>query len=161
LSSKAAFYLVLTLFREIKRRQCMRRNVISTTMGLLMFSAALFGCGGGSSAVALPAAAANGAGEADSNALSRGVTLYNSFGSVQCTGGGVSLEAMQQQLAAAGIQVLSANCGTDGRMYIAVCGAADGRIGIFEVPATQAEAALALGFAPLSNLPGATTGACR
>jgi len=139
----------------------MRRNLATAIMGLLILSAALLGCGGGSSAVALPPAAANGAGEADSNALSAGVTLYKSFGSVQCTGGGVSFEVMQQQLTAAGIQVLSANCGTDGRMYIAVCGAGDGRIGIFEVPATQAEAALALGFAPLSNLPGATTGACR
>lgn len=138
----------------------MRRNAISTVLRLLMFSAALSGCGGGSSAVALPTAA-NGAGEADSNALGRGVAFYKSFGSVQCTGGGVSFEAMRQQLAAAGIQVLSASCGTDGRMYIAVCGAGDGRIGIFEVPAAQAEAALALGFAPLSNLPGATTGACR
>jgi hypothetical protein len=139
----------------------MRRKVTVSIMGLLMLSAALSGCGGGSSAVALPTAAASGAGEADSNALSRGVTLYKSFGSVQCTGGGVSLEAMQQQLAAAGIQVLSASCGTDGRMYIAVCGAGDGRVGIFEVPATQAEAASALGFAPLSVLPGATKGACR
>ena len=138
----------------------MRRNVITAVMGLLMFSAALSGCGGGSSAVALPSAA-NGAGEVDSNALSRGVAFYKSFGSVQCTGGGVSFEAMQQQLTAAGIQVLSAHCGTDGRMYIAVCGAGDGRIGIFEVPEKQAEAALALGFAPLSTLPGATTGACR
>ena len=139
----------------------MRRSLAATIMGLLMFSAALPGCGGGRSAVALPTAAANGAVEADSNALSRGVTLYKSFGSVQCTGGGVSFEAMQQQLAAAGIQVLSANCGTDGRMHLAVCGAGDGRIGIFEVPATQAEAALARGFAPLTTLPGATTGACR
>jgi hypothetical protein len=89
------------------------------------------------------------------------VSLYKYVGSVQCTGGGTSLPAMERQLTDAGIQVLTSTCGGDGKMYAAVCGAADGRIGIFEVPAAQARAASALGFAPLSNLPAATKVDCQ
>ena len=64
------------------------------------------------------------------------------------------------QLAPAGVEVISSSCGTDGRMRIAMCGAADGRIGIFEVPARNADAAAALGFAPLSRLPSAQVVPC-
>ncbi|MFA6971334.1 MAG: hypothetical protein WC208_08040 [Gallionella sp.] len=92
---------------------------------------------------------------------SAGVYLYKYLGSVQCTGGGTSLQTMKLQLADAGIPALTSSCGTDGKVYVAVCGAADGRIGIFEVPAAQAQAASTLGFAPVSRLPAATKLACH
>jgi hypothetical protein len=108
--------------------------------------------------------------------LTTGVTLYKHFGSVQCQpimeqpaasmmtmgnlGGGTSLPVMQQQLTDAGIQVLFVTCGHDGFLRPAMCGVEDGRIAIFEVPAAQAEAAVALGFAPLSDLPDATRFSC-
>lgn len=92
---------------------------------------------------------------------SAGVDLYKYMGSVQCAGGGTSLQAMERQLSDAGIPALSSTCGTDGNVYATVCGAADGRIGIFEVPAAQVQAASKLGFAPLGNLPAATKLACQ
>ena len=88
------------------------------------------------------------------------VRMFKSQGSVQCSGGGTSVAALAQQLQAAGVEVISSSRGTDGRMRIAMCGAADGRIGIFEVPARNADAAAALGFAPLSRLPSAQVVPC-
>lgn len=88
------------------------------------------------------------------------VTFYKYNGSKQCAGGGLSLAAMERQLADAGVQVRSASCGADGKVYPAVCGADDGRIGIFEIPAEQAPAASGAGFAPLNNLPSAVKLAC-
>jgi hypothetical protein len=110
-------------------------------------------------AVVLPPASSTGGG--DSKSPSTSVSLYKYVGSVQCTAGGTSLTAMQRQLTDAGIQVLSSNCGYDGRIYAAVCGGGDGRIGIFEVSAMQAQGASALGFAPLSTLPEATMIVCQ
>ena len=91
---------------------------------------------------------------------SANINLYKYAGSVQCTGGGLTLPEMTLQLTNASIQVLSSSCGTDGNVYAAVCGGADGRIGIFEVPSSQEQAASAVGFAPLSNLPSASKTAC-
>ncbi len=103
--------------------------------------------------------AACGGGESPTPATN--ISLYKSFGSVQCSGGGTSLQAMEGQLAQAGVKVLSSTCGIDGNAYPAVCGAADGRIGIFEVPAPQAQAAETVGFSALSKLPNASKVACQ
>ena len=81
------------------------------------------------------------------------VSVYKYTGSVQCTGGGLSLSAMQGMLIAANVQVRSASCGADGMVYPRVCGGPDGRLGIFQVPAAQVPAARAAGFSPLSTLP--------
>lgn len=89
-----------------------------------------------------------------------GVSVYQYVGSKQCEGGGVPVEKMASQLSGAGIRVLSVTCGTDGRMYPAMCGAPDGRIGILEVPEGKVTAAAALGFARLSSLPGASKTVC-
>ena len=97
----------------------------------------------------------------DDNLPSTNLSLYKYAGSVQCTGGGITLSEMEHQLSDAGIQVLSSACGFDRNAYAAVCGGADGRIGIFEVPEAQAQTASTLGFAPLSNLPAATRAACQ
>ena len=86
--------------------------------------------------------------------------VFKSMGSLQCSGGGVSLTALQAQLAAAKVQTRSAACGTDGLATSTVCGAPDGRIGIFEISPSQAGAAAAAGFAPLSTLPAAKTIPC-
>jgi hypothetical protein len=88
------------------------------------------------------------------------VRIFKSQGSLQCSGGGTPVAALAQQLQAAGVAVISSACGTDGRMRIAMCGAADGRIGIFEVAARDTAAAAALGFAPLSRLPSAQVVTC-
>lgn len=88
------------------------------------------------------------------------VAVYRYAGSAQCTGGGLTLGQMQAQLANASIQVLVSSCGSDGNGYPAVCGAPDGRIGIFDIPGAQSSAALALGFALLSDLPNAARVGC-
>lgn len=74
------------------------------------------------------------------------VVVVRTLGSQQCSGGGQSPAALARVLADAGIHVLSTRCGSDGRMYPAVCGAPDGRVGLFEIAASQAQAAAALGF---------------
>lgn len=87
--------------------------------------------------------------------------VYKSAGSRQCEPGGLTPAQMRAQLEAAGIRVLSAACGGDGRARIAMCGAPDGRLGILEIPASQVQAAAALGFAPLDRLPQASVVPCR
>lgn len=88
------------------------------------------------------------------------VAVYSSFGSVQCSGGGTTVGALQQQLVALGIEVLAARCGLDGVARPAVCGAPDGRIAMFDVYGAQVAVALTIGFALLSTLPDATVTAC-
>jgi hypothetical protein len=100
-------------------------------------------------------------GDSENQSATAPVSLYKYFGSVQCAGGGVTLADMERQLTEADIQVLSYDCGYDGKAYPAVCGAPDGRMGIFEIPAVQAPGATAAGFAPLSDLPAATKNACH
>jgi len=88
------------------------------------------------------------------------VSVYKYVGSKQCSGGGTTLATMMRQLSDAGIPAINVSCGVDGKMYPAMCGAADGRIGILEVPEAKVSAAAALGFAPLSNLPEASKTVC-
>ncbi|MBU5612423.1 hypothetical protein [Geomonas azotofigens] len=90
-----------------------------------------------------------------------GTRYYVPLGSLQCTGGGKSVAELEQQLRKAGITVNRTACGVDGRMYPAVCGAPDGRIGIFEIPADQAGSAAALALQPLSTLPDAAETSCH
>ena len=101
---------------------------------VLTFAASLLvvACGGGDSALT--------------------VQVFKPRGSLQCVGGGSSIEGLRRQLVDAGIEVSSSACGTDGRTYPATCGAPDGAIGVFEIPVTQVEAAAALLFAPMSTL---------
>lgn len=91
----------------------------------------------------------------------KGVKVYKYLGSVQCSGGGTSPTEMEQMLTTAAIDVASATCGVDGNMYAAMCGAPDGRIGIFEIAPGDLKAATALGFLPLSGLPDANEAPCR
>jgi hypothetical protein len=134
---------------EIISRSAMRCFSISLAMAVLS------GCGGGDGNT--PPAPA----QAPPPPPTPSVSLYKTAGSVQCTGGGLSLPELQRQLNSAEILVLSSACGSDGKMYPAACGAPDGRIGIFQVPEAQAQAAAKLGFAPLSELPDATRVPCQ
>lgn len=88
------------------------------------------------------------------------VDVYKYQGSRQCEGGGVPLAEMQRQLQAAGVRVQAAACGTDGRMYPAFCGGADGRINILSIPTKALPVATAQGFTPLSQLPDAQKSNC-
>ncbi len=82
------------------------------------------------------------------------VMVFKSRGSVQCGDRGTAPELMRGELERAGVRVRSASCGSDGRMYPAVCGGATGEINLFEIDAADAERARALGFAPISELRG-------
>lgn len=85
-------------------------------------------------------------------------SVFKPLGSLQCSGGGQTAQALARSLADAGVPVLATRCGSDGRMYPAVCGAADGRIGIFDIAASDAAAAAKLGFRALG--PEAQTRPC-
>lgn len=88
------------------------------------------------------------------------ISMARSTGAVQCSGGGLTLEDTERELADAGVQVLSASCGHDGRMHPMMCGRSDGSLHIVEIPASQAAAAAALKFVPLSRLPEARRSPC-
>jgi len=89
------------------------------------------------------------------------VSMYKSRDSVQCGPAGAPPSEFQRQLADAGVRVVAASCGTDGQAYPAACGAPDGAIVVFELPAEQAPIAASLAFAPLSNLPTAQIVPCN
>lgn len=86
--------------------------------------------------------------------------VIKSLGSLQCSGGGVTLAALQGQLSAANVKVSAAACGTDGLAQSTVCGSPDGKIGIFDIPAEQAGAAAAAGFVAITTLPTAKAVPC-
>jgi hypothetical protein len=106
-------------------------------------------------ACALATTACGGGGDAPAP-----VAIYKSLGSLQCSGGGTTVSVLQQQLAVAGIQALAASCGIDGLGHVAACGAADGRIGIIDIPAQALQLATTLGYSPLSVLPAPLRQAC-
>ena len=104
--------------------------------------------------VAALAAACGGSSEPDN------VSMVRSLESLQCTGGGTTPAALQAQLVAAGIQVIAASCGFDGLPHPAVCGAPDGALAIFDLPAAQQVVAQTLGFILLSSMPSAVRATC-
>jgi len=83
------------------------------------------------------------------------LSVYRGTGAVQCTGGGSTLDEDRKRLTDVGVEVLSASCGTNGRMFAQRCGGGTGDIHIFEIPASQKAAALNQQFRPLSELPTA------
>lgn len=89
------------------------------------------------------------------------IKVFKSLGSVQCTGGGTTLSALQEQLTGVSVSVVSSSCGNDGTPHPALCGASDGAIGIFEIPVSQQAQASSLTFASLSNLPLAYVATCH
>jgi hypothetical protein len=89
------------------------------------------------------------------------VAVAVSLGTKQCDSGGVQPATLARRLSDAGVRVLSQGCGVDGRMRPSVCGAGDGRIAIFEIPAAQLATAQGLGYVRLDTMPDAQREACR
>ena len=89
------------------------------------------------------------------------VKVYKYQGSRQCHGGGEPLAQMRRQLIKVGVKVISAQCGSDGRMYPTVCGAGDGKINIFTIQRSSLGTAKKHGFVLLQSLPDAQMLACR
>jgi allophanate hydrolase subunit 2 len=90
-----------------------------------------------------------------------GVRVAKPLGSVQCSGGGTPVAEMARQMTAGGVKVLASSCATDGRMYAAMCGASDGRLGVLEIRAADLKAAEAMGFKPLDQWRGAAAVPCK
>jgi len=67
-------------------------------------------------------------------------------GSLQCMGGGVSLDEMAKELAAVGIKVLDRKTGRDGLKHMALCGASTGMMNAYEINAVDYPAAKVLRF---------------
>ncbi len=73
--------------------------------------------------------------------------IFNYDGSRQCEpGSGIALDTVANQLTEAGVRVISARKGNDGRMHPMVCGGNTGVINIFEIDAQDIDTAKALGF---------------
>jgi len=81
------------------------------------------------------------------------VEIYKHRGSVQCDfNSGTDLDTMSLELTNAGVEVLESREDYDGYLYPAVCGAADGKINVFNIRQSQLEIATGLGFNLLSDL---------
>lgn len=89
------------------------------------------------------------------------IKIYKHQGSLQCQGGGEPLAQMRRQLNKLGVRVISGQCGVDGLVYPAVCGAPDGRINIFLIQRQGLSKAQAQGFELLKNLPDAQVTSCK
>jgi hypothetical protein len=78
------------------------------------------------------------------------VEVYKYDGTLQCgLGKEHSLEAMAEELKAAGVEVLASRKGKDGLDHIAVCGASTGVINVYTVSQETAAIAEQIGFEPL------------
>lgn len=84
------------------------------------------------------------------------IDISKTLGSIQCEGDSKDVPTLQRELTEHNIPVFAADCGSDGMMYIAVCGAPDGKIGIFTIDADDQQKAFSLGFEPLSSLASRT-----
>lgn len=90
------------------------------------------------------------------------VQIFKARGSIQCEpGSGTAPETMRKVLEKAKIPVQSVSCGVDGLMHVAMCGAEDAGILIFHIAAHHTQAAAALGFKTLRELPNAQTIPCQ
>jgi hypothetical protein len=118
------------------------------TPGWLLAAALLGSCGGGLEI------------DDDSSQLPVAIEVYKSRNATQCANTAVPMDVLQGQLTAAGVPVLASSCGYDGLAYVAVCGAPNGSIGIFQIDPSRLAAAQAAGFAPLSTLPNAVKQPC-
>ncbi|MDO5057349.1 MAG: hypothetical protein Q4E06_08475 [Lautropia sp.] len=92
---------------------------------------------------------------------------YRPAGTVQCQDSppSIDLQALARPIVEAGFEVKGMACGVDGRAHLAVCGAPDGRIGIFDLKVPDAGQAAtrlrAMGYALPEDLPDARTAECR
>ncbi len=80
--------------------------------------------------------------------------VFKYDGSIQCEkDSGMSLSAMEGTLTSEGIEVISTRRAHDGLFRAAMCGAATGRIIVYEIKRSQLQLAESLGFKILSGLP--------
>ncbi len=78
---------------------------------------------------------------------SESVWITRADGSKSCASDTAqSVEQGAQELKAANIQVLASKKGTDGKMHPMMCGAPTGTQNVYQIPASQLAAAIALGF---------------
>ena len=78
------------------------------------------------------------------------VQVVRSLEGRQCEGGGLTLAELQARLVAAGVKPAAAQCASDGRMRVQMCGAADGRLAVFDIEAADRDRAAAAGFRALA-----------
>jgi len=89
------------------------------------------------------------------------VWVLRTTGGRQCEAGGSTLAEHRAVLQTAGVLVTAERCANDGRMRVAMCGAADGRLNALEVPAAALAQAQKLGFQSMAQVPGAQFVDCR
>jgi hypothetical protein len=78
------------------------------------------------------------------------VLVYKPDGSLQCNRGqAISTEVMAKELK--GIEIFSMDNRSDGMMRVQVCGAATGRINVYEIAVKDYEKAVAMGFKELKQ----------
>lgn len=106
-------------------------------------------------------AAADGPGQRVAASGSAPVAMAHPLGTRQCESAGPTPESVANALRDAGIGMTTFDCGHDGRMRPAVCGAPDGRLVVVDVPVAQQERAESLGWRPLASMPGAQRQPCR
>ncbi len=88
------------------------------------------------------------------------LTVFKSLGRRQCEAGGETPASLAAQLKSSGIEATLTGCANDGMMYAAVCGGGDGALGLLEIAAVDAAAAVKAGFQPFSDLPDASRQPC-
>ncbi len=76
------------------------------------------------------------------------VEVYRSLNGKQCEQGGLSLTELEQALLARGVRAPGKGKRVDdGRMRVAMCGAPDGKVGVFQIDKSELELARQAGFA--------------
>ncbi len=104
----------------------------------------------GSQHFADKAKAANAAAAGEVSANEPHTFVFKSEGSKQCDSkSGIKIEKVAESLN--GIHVFSSDTRSDGNMHMTLCGAATGRIHVFEIREAEKSAALSAGFKELSS----------
>lgn len=80
------------------------------------------------------------------------VKVFKQDQSIQCTGGGISLDEMQLELTNQGIDVICAQKGHDGLARITVCEAPTGNLNIYTINKSNLSDAGKAGFKTVSDL---------
>lgn len=119
--------------RYFKGIQRMRETIFVRGLNFVALSAILTACGG-----------------SDPQPSER---LARSVENLQCEAPRFTIRQLDAELAAAGLEVRSTSCASDGLGRVAACGTPSPYIRIIEVPRDQVERAGALGYLPLSTFP--------
>lgn len=74
--------------------------------------------------------------------------VFKYYGTRQCAPTAGVYDQLERDLTAAGVTVIAGREDSDGMMRITLCGAPDGRIAVFTIPADQVARAQTAGFQP-------------